>query len=156
MGLGDFFPEGERQKSIKRQLTTGTILYLHCIFTTPPKDKYLLLLVSGNPDYRFFVINTHINDFIKNRQSLKDSQVSLPVSEHTFLDHDSFINCSEIRHLSMKNVESQLIDDMSRIKGEISEPVRTEIINAVTDARTLSKIEKKEIIDQLSQSEMTA
>ena len=45
--LGDLFPEDEKRKFIDRHLRPGQVLYLHCRFTNPQKDKYLVLVHLG-------------------------------------------------------------------------------------------------------------
>lgn len=52
MRLGDPFPLEERRKHIQARLTPGRVLLLHCDFTTPPKDKFLVL-ASVEPEPLF-------------------------------------------------------------------------------------------------------
>ena len=43
MVLGDRFPERERLASVRRQLTPWWVIRLFCHFTSPPKDKPLVI-----------------------------------------------------------------------------------------------------------------
>lgn len=58
--LGNRFPPELRDDAIDRALQPGSVLYLFCEFTTPPKHKYLVLL---HRDQRplFFAINSRVN-----------------------------------------------------------------------------------------------
>lgn len=92
--LGDYFPQKEKEQYIDEHLQPGQILYLFCDFTTPPKEKYLVLACPGqNP--LLFMINSEIHPFITARPELSKCQIKLDASEYE-LDHDSYINCSKV------------------------------------------------------------
>ena len=78
-------------------------------------------------------------------------QVALVASDHAFLDHDSFVNCSEvIDSMSSSNLLDQLVADPARIRGEVSAPARSRIVEAVRKARTISPLHKGRILAALS------
>jgi len=69
--------------------------------------------------------------------------------EHDFLDHDSYVDCSRIHVFSVKEVEDQVLNDMSRINGFLSANARKRICEIVKGAKTLSLCEKTKILKDL-------
>ena len=147
--LGDLFPKSEKQKYIGRQLQPGQVLYLFSGFTSPPKEKFLVLACPGTKPL-LFVINSKVHPFIANRPDLLRCQVKLSASDYDFLDHDSFINCGEvIDYFELKKVQEQVLADVGRIRGELNTVTKREIIRVVKGARTISKRHKKLIVNAL-------
>jgi hypothetical protein len=150
MSLGDFFPQEDKRQSIKRQFVPGQVLYLFCSFTTPqPKNKFLFV-ACVNPRPLLFVINSQINDFISNRPHLRRCQVSIKSGDYKFLTHDSFINCTEAKDdFDYSDIEIQLLNDMTRIRGPLSQPCVDEIIEAVKLTKALAPRYKAWILASL-------
>ncbi len=55
MVIGDYFPQNTRIEAVRRGIEPGCVLYLHCPFTRPPKDKFLLV-ACVEPILNFFVL----------------------------------------------------------------------------------------------------
>lgn len=146
MVLGDHFPEEDKIKKFHSQLKPGMVFYLSCDFTTPPKDKFLLL-VCVEPKPLFFVINSKIHEYIKLRPALMSSQVCLAVGEHDFLEHDSYVNCADaIDAFHIKDIEKQVLKRVDRMKSSISQGARNQVISAVKGAQTINKLYKSWIL----------
>lgn len=147
--LGDHFPDDEKDAYLKSHLVPGQVLYLFCPFTRPPKDKYVVLLTMS-PQPLLFVVNSRIPAFAAKRPHLAGCQVLIDAMDHSFLDHDSFINCAEvIDALDREAVLSQLRADTSRLRGCVSPPVMAEIVDAVNGARTITSMHKKAVLSAL-------
>lgn len=147
--LGDLFPEEEKIKAVLSQMTPGRVFYLFCDFTTPPKDKYLLL-ACVEPKPLFFVINSGIHDYIKKRPELLHCQVCITASEHDFLNHNSYVNCiGVIDSFHIKDVEQQVLKSLDRIKGMINTAAKEQVISAVKGTQTINKLYKDWIIKGL-------
>ena len=146
--LGDFFPGHEKQKHVAGHLEPGQVLCLFCEFTTPQKDKYLVLACPGERSL-FFVINSQIPEFAQARKALRSCQIKLSVSDYPFLDHDSYANCAEVRVVSKAEIERQLLNDVGRIKGKLNATTRKRIVKVVQSAKTISKEHKKLIVEAL-------
>ena len=147
--LGDFFPKEEKERYIKRHLQSGQIVYLFCNFTTPPKEKYLVLAGAGNEPL-LFIINSEIHPFIDNNPELRMQQLNVKKSDYDFFDHDSFVNCSKvIESFSKSEIERQLDADVGKIKGKLNRKDIKKIIRIVQNSRTISKHNKNRIINSL-------
>lgn len=148
--LGDLFPDVERQSFVERHLTPGRVLYLFCGFTNPPKDKLLVLLYSSLTPL-LFVINSRIHPFIQKHPELLKCQVVIRASDYDFLQHDSFIDCSQvIEDFDEAAIKEQALGDVSRVRGELSTDTKLEIIRAVQNAPTISKQNKTRIAAMLA------
>ena len=120
-----------------------------CDFTKPPKEKFIVLAAPDDPPL-LLVVNSSIPPFISAKPHLAMCQVALVASDHAFLDHDSFVNCSEvIDSMSSSNLLDQLVADPARIRGEVSAPARSRIVEAVRKARTISPLHKGRILAAL-------
>lgn len=150
MRLGDVLSQDDKLKYVRQCLVPGRILHLHCHFTNPPKDKFLVL-VSVQPAVALFVTNSEISEWLQARSDLRDRQVTIRQQAHIYLKRDSFLNCTEaIRQMEMEEIERQLVKDTSNIKDVITESEREAILYAVKDCRTLSKKEIQWISEALS------
>ena len=151
MILADHFPLDVKLKTIKENLQPGRVVYLFCEFIIPkPKDKYLLVCCI-DPLPLFFVINSEVSDFIKERDHLLRCQAKLDVATHDFLDHDSYIACHEAKsEFTGGDISKQLLSDMGRIKGMISNDVRDQVLAAVKACTVLPSREKVWILKALT------
>jgi len=149
MPLGDHFSNEDKQAAISRQIKPGIVLYLSCNFTTPPKEKYLLL-VSVNPKPLFFIINSEINDFIKHRPHLFESQIMLDYTICNFLAHNSYIDCTKVLdNFHLDEVEQQVLSDFSRLKDRLNPDTIDKIIEVVGKSKTLTPQHKQWIVNGL-------
>ena len=141
MRLGDVLSPDDKLKYVRQSLVPGRILHLHCWFTTPPKNKFVVL-VSVNPALVLFVTNSEISEWLQARPDLRDRQVTLHQQDHNYLKRDSFLNCTEaVRQMDREEIERQLVKDTSNIKDMITANEREAVIYAVRNCRTLSKKE---------------
>jgi hypothetical protein len=149
MNLSHLFSDEDKLKSFTGQFNPGRVLYLFCNFTQPPKEKYLLV-VSTNPIILMFVINSEINPFKASKAHLLKAQLPVTITEHDFLDHDSFIDCSQVitqNDFRLEEIHKQVLKDMTRIKGTITPLLAQNILDVVTLSRTLVKDDIHSIIN---------
>lgn len=150
MSFGDLFSPAARLASIRRQLAPGRVLYIHCDFTVPyPKDKYLLL-AAIEPRLIFIVINSGERELVKTNPRWHAAQVPLFAAHYDFLEHDSVVDCTNAQEMTQEEVERQLILDMTRIKGRLSQDTLALVIDAVTDSPGLINRDKTWILNSLT------
>ena len=112
---------------------------LHCDFTNPPKDKYLLL-AGLDPGPLFLIINSKITEFMRRRPDLSKCQVEIDHNDHPFLRHHSFIDCTEAYRIGLNEIYAQL---------EVTQEIQAEVIAAVKFSRTLASQHKISILEAL-------
>lgn len=148
--MGDMFPPGfERAFAANRELKVGDVLYLHCDFTTPPKNKYLVVCCCD--PLLVLIINSEINEFILSRPHLLECQVDVAQSDHLFLDWDSFINCIEAHAAFDLEVVKEQISHSYRetVRGEIADYCMREVYLAVGRSKTMQRKHKRLILEAL-------
>ena len=88
--------------------------------------------------------------FIASRPDLRRCQVALSATEYEFLDDDSFINCAEITdYFDNAAITGEILADVGRLRGNLSQAKRGQVIEAVQDAKTVSRRHKALITDAL-------
>ena len=147
--LGDHFPDSMRQTFADQHVQAGQVLYIFCHFTNPEKEKYLVVVGCG-PNCLAFVINSRIAPFLARDPALRACQVPIVPSDYGFLDHDSFIDCTQVFQIPRTELQHQLSVDTSRAKGELNKATKSEIIRVVQIAQTISPRHKRAIIASLS------
>ena len=152
MVLGDRFPEHERLASVRRQLTPWRVIRLFCRFTSPAKDK-LLVIGRVGADVQVLVINSALSNYVLARPDLKRCQVCLDTTGHTFLQTDSFLNCGEVYFVGAEDIERQLVEEMGRICGEVSVQARPAVLEGIRTSRTLSRLQKGQLLSSLEKIE---
>lgn len=149
MSLGDSFPPELKQEVSNNALCPGQIIYLHCDFTTPQKNKYLLV-ASVEPLILMFVVNSKIPNYVMGKPDLLECQILLKADNYIFLDHDSYLACHQnINSFSREQVLAQITNDMSRIKGMVIAQDRDKIVTVLNKSRVLELDTRVDIIKGL-------
>lgn len=107
--FGGLFTADFVEQLVAQQLRPGAVIYFTCPFTTPEKDKFLVV-ASCEPDFLVLVINSQVNNFILNNPELLACQVDVPQADHAFLNHDSIVDC----------VQTHLAFNLTEVKGQIA------------------------------------
>lgn len=149
MNLGSSFDFKQKLESFQRQFLPGRILYLFCDFTTPPKEKFLVVgCVTPKP--LFLIVNCRISNFIYKRPHLLHGQVRIDGESYGCFQHECFVECTTaIDSFTVQQVIEQVINEMARIKEMISDSDRYAILDAVKNADTLIEKHKKWLLDGL-------
>jgi len=98
------------------------------------------------------VVNSRVHPFIEARPELAVCQVRLDAPRHEFLRRDSWIDCHQVLTLRTEAVVSELVADMSRLRGRIHQDVLIEIVAAVKRAPTLSATEQTRLAKALERA----
>ena len=113
------------------------VYYIFSPDTLPkPKYKYVAILRVGTSSCLYVLINTSVNDLIKN-QGLSNCEVSISQADHDFLDHDSWIDCTGIFPYP--------VNDFGELQGYISENIREKVLEAVTVCDAIKNKYRKQI-----------
>ncbi|MDP8161956.1 hypothetical protein QJU89_03780 [Pasteurella skyensis] len=130
------------------EIKSGAVIKIFCEFTRPPKYKFLMIACID--PLLAFVINSDINDFIKNRPELLQDQVDIPASDHHFLVLDSVMNCVQV-HQAIEISSPITNNDLNNAyQGHIQHYCLREIIRVVDESVNLNTIQKKLIINSIN------
>lgn len=152
MSLGSAFPPGMRKENAEKNLRPGAVIRIYCDFTTPAKEKYLLVVCTS--PLLAFMINSNQPKFVQFRPHLQACQVLIESENHTFLDHDSWAHCVEVHEtLDLEElIDLEQGDPSSIVKGHLTEERIKEIIIASNQSPVLERRKKKIVTEALNQS----
>jgi len=111
------------------------------------EPKYLVI-ADLDTEAHCLVINTEIHALYAS-SIFRDGYVPIDVQNNQFLNHDSFIDCNTIKSLSLVEINSEINADSDCLKGEVSDDVRSAIIEAIRTTPGLSPNEKTRYIAAL-------
>lgn len=147
--LSSLLPQDVVGAVIRNHFKAGAVLRLFCDFTTPPKYKFVMI-ASVEP-LLVFIINSEIHPYIRNNPSLLADQVDIPQADHSFLSHDSILNCVQAHQaFNISYLHQELVNSFSEIyKGKLRPYVLRNVIDVVEQSVNLSKITKTQIISSI-------
>ncbi|HBC3389513.1 hypothetical protein AABD46_13460 [Vibrio parahaemolyticus] len=127
-------------------LRVGSVIHKFCHFTTPPKDKFLVV-VSVDPRLLVLIINSKINQYYIDNGT-DQYHVSVPQVDHQFLSHDSFTNCVEAHTaFDCDDIKQDIIDNYTSVfKGWLTDNCLEDVYNAVKNNNIIRRGHQKEII----------
>lgn len=119
--LSDFFPEGIKQEIANFNLEIGNVIKCFISHTNPPKEKrFVILGINDEGNYVGSVfINTNVNFNIINSQELLELQYPIKNQANDYLDHDSFIDCSELFEFDRQSLYDLLMKEPERALGKV-------------------------------------
>lgn len=104
-------------------------------------DLKYLVIAALDSEAHCFVINSNIHALF-GREPFRSSYVSITVATHPFMHHDSYIDCNEIKLLSLIEIRAEINADASCLKGELSQELRAEVVVAIQNTPCLTQDEK--------------
>lgn len=116
---------------------TWCIYYISkCRQSIPIKDK-LVVIVCEDYKPRGFFINTGLRPFIKRYAERLATQIPIKAANYKCLDHDSFIDCWELKEFDKKQLRNQ----RESLKGQAIQEIKKVVENSVTiDTRYINLI----------------
>lgn len=106
-----------------------------------PKSKFIVIAYI-NPSPHGFFINSEILNYIRNRPALIECEAPILARHHSFLHHDSYVDCTQIYPYTL----AELTDS----KGLLNDSAQQTVITAVTKCTVLARIHKKRILGNQS------
>ncbi|MGP3160124.1 hypothetical protein ACTVR5_15890 [Serratia marcescens] len=151
--LGSLLGASYAEQLTDTNLRAGAVIYMRCDFTTPAKNKFLVVACC-EPEMLVLVINSEINAFIAKRENLLDCQVDVPQADHAFLQYDSYVNCVETHTaFNMTDIRGAIIADYAAVyKGRLADYVIRNVIEAVDKSETMEPRYCRWIKDALTSS----
>jgi len=136
--FSDFSPDELKEQLANNNLKVGTVLRIPVSFTTPPKVKRLVVVGfdSENIALASVLTNSEINPNKFPTQKMKDLHLELDGNNRDYLDHTSYVDCSQIR-------ETMLMEDPAICIGELDTADLTNVVDKIKTAYTISNNVKK-------------
>ena len=144
--LGDSFPQELKNEFVSRNIKSGVVIKAFVTDTKPPKEKRFIL-ISEKYDKLVFAtvfINSEINPNIFKNEEVKKLHVLFEKNERAYIDHPSYVDCSQLIFRDKSWLEGILNEDSSRLIGELSSEDFEAIKGVIKSAKTIPISKKKE------------
>ena len=105
------------------------------------------------PDVQVLVVNSRLPNYVLARPDLKRCQVRRDAAGHTFLRTDSFLDCGEVYLVRAEDIQRELVEEMSRICGEVSVQARPAVLEAIRTSRTVTRHQKGHLLSSLERTD---
>ena len=141
MSLADYFPDKERKSFAERNIDVGNASLVHIPGFNIRYDKFVILVskCSKNIQVAGVVINSEININVNHNQYLQNQHVLIDCKRHSFLEKDSYINCTDFQEFEIQKVTNYILQNPEKVLGNIEEDIMKKIYSTLTFSRTLSK-----------------
>jgi len=136
---------------IEENIIPGKILYLSVCFPheSEPHDKFLVVVGTGDSPL-LLKINTS-DKRPKIAQKMKESHFRIKKSVYKFLKHDSYLDCGNVWStlITTEDIVKQLTKNPKRIKGDVAEDHKNEIVRRTSLSRSIEPRHKRIIAEEL-------
>ena len=125
-------------------LKIGTVVDILDSHSTPPKRKYSIIVAIAED--KFYIgtvyINTEVNVLTINSPELVALQYKIYQAKYPFLQHDSFVDCSDMKARLQSELLRQLTNG-GRIIGRIAKDDLITVNSLIRSADTIIPYHKK-------------
>lgn len=138
--LGDCFPPEFIARQAKHCIRPGAVFRIMATSTTPPKIKRIVVLGvnQGQALVGHLFINSKINLHVLHSDELRNLQIFLDSGTRDYLDHDSFLDCSDLRTLSIDDIKAFYQKERGVLLGYLSEEDLANAVSKTASARTVN------------------
>jgi hypothetical protein len=134
--IGSRFPDQYRKDFRDRHLIPGSVFRLFAPETNPPKIKRFVVLAFDEMAQSAAIL--FINTERPKNDYLKTLQQPIPAKDNLFLDHDSFIDCSNFYERDLAHLRVVLTKDPGIYLGTLSKDDLMRASATVKRAKTIS------------------
>jgi hypothetical protein len=150
MALGASFPPAFLEAQIRRRLVPGAVIKLRQQMDDGNVHEKRFVVIQVDEATTTCVINSQISAFLVQNPSMLRCQVSMPAASHTFMSHDSHVDCSRARSYRTETVIRDLVAQPDWVLGSITLDLRDSMIAALKFAPTLSAKQAKQYCESLA------
>ena len=129
----------------EREIKIGAVLKYWATETNPPKQKIRIIVGFSNDKVLVatLFINTEINPNVFPTEELRKLHLVFEKTRCEYLDHDSFVDCSQLHEVSYGNLVTILNENPTVVSGEVANTDLENIKNIIKNAPTITPKQKK-------------
>lgn len=110
--------------------------------------KYKIFIIVGydpdNKELKSILINSRLTGFISRNLELKKLQIYVDPNDYSsFLDHASYICCTEIVSIDIKTFLERMRNGQAKIVGQLTEEHLTRVCENIQKAKVIKRKDKK-------------
>ncbi|MFW5759809.1 MAG: hypothetical protein ACOCXH_02375 [Cyclobacteriaceae bacterium] len=126
-------------------IEAGHVLKQFVNDTNPPKVKIYIIIARSSDfgKYATIFINSKININKNPTVELRDLHIPIKPSIRDYIDHDSYIDCSEIRERDYAEIYTAVSENPDLIIGKLDDIDLSEVLDTLKQAKTITLILKK-------------
>ncbi|WP_156404450.1 hypothetical protein [Curvibacter sp. PAE-UM] len=136
--IGAKLPPQILRERIVQRLKPGAVIKLNARMNdgNVKEKRYVVLSVTAKTVC--CVVNSEKNAFVQARPTLARHHVPMDASSHVFMDHDSFVDCTQTKTFETSQVVSDLMERTEWMLGAISLELRDRIVTSLTTSSTIA------------------
>ncbi len=137
--LGDYLPDKLKAEAAKRITAgVGAVVYYYQINTTPPKDKYCIIIGISACGEKIGVVYINTNGYAPTPY-LMGFQIPILQSEYSWLRYNSYIDSSILIEKNKNEIDDHIQRSVEAYyKGEISSDLINQIKGNLGISRRMS------------------
>lgn len=145
MSLGDLFPQNIKDQFAQRSINIGNALLIKLQDLQVNYDKYIILVGVNTQEkaVAYVIINTEINQNVFPSPYLQSLHLPIDCLRHAFLDHDSYIDCSNLKEFELEMLIAFITKNPERVVGNIDSTLLKDVHDNIKTNRIISAILKK-------------
>ena len=116
-------------------------------------EKRYIVLHADADKITACVINSAVSGFIQNRPMLLRCQVTMSVTTHGFMDHDSYVDGSRTWVYATDSVVEELMSHTDWVLGTMTADLRDSLIAVLPNSPNLSRVEVDILTESLRRME---
>lgn len=105
-----------------------------------PKNKYIVVAHIDIGIPHGFFINSNVNAYVRKNNNLFPCQAQILSTEHTFLSHDSWVDCQHLYEFT--------VSELTNLQGTLSDAAINYVLAAVQRCPVLLPSQKQVIVAQ--------
>lgn len=146
MSLADFFPDSIKENFASRNIDIGKALFIEIPeFQISYKKYWIIVAINNSRKYiAGVIINTEINTNVARNEYLRSQHILIKRSDHSFLDYDSYVDCSKLQKRPFQEVYNAIVENPNIVVGNVTDEMLRQINLKITCSKTISPKEKKE------------
>ena len=141
--MGDFFPESFLEEFSENYLTLGSVIKIYD--PEAEKDKYHIIVGFNESELitASVRINSEVNSNVFRNPYLRSLCHLIKQEKYSFLKHDSFIDCSNLKEWPDHILKARLKNYPGSHEGNIEEKEFDTIRSILSTARTIPPKKRK-------------
>ena len=151
--LGNLFPDNKKRQYLRAEIRRGLVIRARLESTNPPKVK-IFVVVGYDPDFhriKIVLINSSMTELQRQKPYLKNRMIMIePSRVVSFIEHPSYIDCTEIHNKNFDEFYNNLFSDLSQIKGHLPKELLNNVLSQISKAYTVKNKDKKIIQSDFS------
>ena len=145
MNLADCFPDDFKKQHFKG-IDLGCAILIEIPEFNIEHRKYAIYFANDKTKEGhcgLVIINSDINENVNRSDYLKSQHVLIDCKRHTFLDYDSYVDCTQIHNHNLDEIIACIAENPNFLKGNVAEDVLKKIYDKILASRLISPKDKK-------------